>query len=364
MERVMGFISANYASNELGTLTDQRTIASLPYGGRYRLIDFPLSNMINSGITTVGVVMPYKYRSIIDHVGAGKEWGLDRKKGGLYILPGSVFGINNSGHRFLLRDMRRNMAFLRRSRKDYLIGAGTSCIYNMDYEQFLKKHIESGAGMTLLVKKMDKDEPHQACVKTEYGLVTGMTSGVKAGDLAFMDCFIINRDLLMNILDWYQAVDYMDLFGALADDFDKIRIHTYELDEYVQCVHSTEEYFKGSMELLSYHIRKQLFLEERPVITKIQDTVPSRYADGCQVENSLIPAGCNIKGKVRNSILFRGVVVEKGAEVENSIILQNCVIGRNAKIGNAIIDRFNVIGEGTILKGTEKDILIKDKADN
>ena len=361
MERVMGLISANYSSEELGTLTDQRTIASLPFGGRYRLIDFPLSNMINSGILTVGIVMPYKYRSIIDHVGAGKEWGLDRKIGGLYILPGSVFGVNSGNHKFLLRDMRRNLVFMRRSSGPYVLVTGSSCVNSMDYTELLKQHIDTGAGITMAVKKCDQDNPYLKSVETEFGLVTSINQGVRAGEMAFLDCFIINHELFIKILDWYMAVDYKDIFDALQADLDKIKVCTWEFEGYSRSIHSTEAYFRTNMELLKYSVRKELFSSERPVTTKIIDMVPTVYSGTSRVENSLIPTGCTIKGHVKDSVLFRGVHVEEGAEVVNSIIMQNCVIKAGAHVENAILDRYNEIGSGAVIKGTDNDIFVMDK---
>ncbi|MBQ9827046.1 MAG: glucose-1-phosphate adenylyltransferase subunit GlgD [Lachnospiraceae bacterium] len=364
MERVMGVISANYSSDELGSLTDQRTIASLPFGGRYRLIDFPLSNMVNSGISTLGIFMPYRYRSIIDHVGAGKEWGLDRKIGGLYILPGSVFGVNSGNHKFLLRDMRRNMVFLQRSQRPYVLMSATSCVNNMDYAGLLKQHIDTSAGITMVVKKCDKDNPYLNAVETEFGAVRSIRKGVRCGEMAFIDCFIINHELLMKILDWYMAVDYKDLFDALSADLDKIKVCTYEFDGYSRSIHSKEAYFRTSMELLRYSVRQELFNPDRPVTTKILDMVPTVYSAKSKVENALIPTGCTVNGTVKDSILFRGVKVEEGAKVKNSIIMQNCVIKRGAIVENAILDRYNVIGSGSVIKGTEDDILVMDKRNN
>ena len=362
MERVMGLIAANCSSEALGTLTDQRTISSLPFGGRYRLIDFPLSNMVNSGIGTVGLVMPYKYRSIIDHVGAGKEWGLDRKIGGLYILPGSVFGVNTMDHRFLIRDIRRNQVFLQRSEKQYVLCAGTNCINSVDYGKLLKNHIDSGSEITLMVKTCTREDPNLLNVRTIGSEVRAFESGVQPGDLAFAGSFLIDHDLLMRLLRWYRAVDYQDFFETIAGDLDKIRVRVCEIDGYYHGIHTVPDYFRASMDLLKHEVRQELFSAEWPVTTKILDTVPTKYSRGCRVENALIPAGCEIRGTVKNSILFRGVLVEEGAVVENSVIMQNCVIRKGAGVENAILDRYNEIGAGMVISGTPENIFVMDKA--
>ncbi len=362
MQRVMGIISANYTTDDLGALTESRTIASLPYGARYRLIDFPLSNMINAGIQTVGLIMPYKYRSIIDHVGAGKEWGLDRKNGGLFILPGSVFGMSAVKHRFLIRDLRRNAAFLKRSARPFVLVTATGLVNNMDYEELLERHLDSGADITMAVKTADRDNDDlkRLDLLTD-GRVTAIRPGVHPGDHAFLDCFIINHRTLLDVLDWYEAVSYMDFFDAVSGDLDKLTVATYEFTGYTSSIHSKESYFRASRELLDADVRRELFDPDRPITTKIMDMVPTRYGPDAKVENSLIPAGCEIRGKVENSVLFRGVTVEEGAKVENAIIMQNCTVKRDAKVENAIVDRYNVIGEGTVVKGTKKDIFVMSK---
>ena len=360
MDRVIGLISANFNTEEMGELTDERTIASLPYGGRYRLIDFPLSNMVNSGITTVGIITPYKYRSIIDHVGAGKAWGLDRKNGGLFVLPGSVFGISSSGSRFLLRDIRRNVVYLMRSPAPYVLVTSANTVCNMDYGPLLKQHLDSGADITLVYNVASSDEANRTGIKTDGDRVTEMVHGVSAGDKAFMDCFILSRSLLLKIIEWYSAIDYLDFFEVLEDDFDKMDVRAFQYDGYARSIFNVQEYFKYSMELLNMDVYDEVF-NKAPVMTKVQDSVPTKYIKGASVKNSLIPAGCVVAGSVENSILFRGVTVGKGAVVKNSIIMQSCVLGDGACIENAIIDRSNVISAGTVIKGSAEEAFIKEK---
>ena len=362
MDSVTGIIAANYSTEKLGKLTSERTIASLPYGGRYRLIDFPLSNMSNADIKTVGIITPYKYRSIIDHIGAGKEWSLDRKRGGLFVLPGSVFGISNSESRFLLRDIERNKLFLTRSPSEHVIVAASNTVYNMDYAELSRVHRKSGADMTMVCRYAHKDEPYATELHTSGGRVLGIGHGAKAGSMAFLDCFIINRELLMKILVWYSAVNHLDLFDALAEDYDKLNVRTYEFDGYAEYIYDTGSYYQRSMDLLDQKVSDELFSRNRPILTKVQDTVPTKYIDGGEVKNSLVSAGCIIGGNVEGSVLFRGVRVERDAVVKNCIIMQSCTIGQGAHLENAIIDRRNVIHAGTIIKGSAENTFVKEKS--
>ena len=361
MERVIGLISANYETGALGTLTSERTIASLPFGGRYRMIDFPLSNMVNSGIQTVGLITPYKYRSVIDHIGAGKEWSLDRKNGGLFILPGTVFGVSSSESRFLLRDLKRNLVYLRRSPAEYVILTSSDVVYNMDYRPMVEKHIESGADITLLYNVAREDFPMATGIGFNGHRVSRITKGVKKGGNTFLVCLVLRRTLLLDIIQWYSAVDHLDLMDAIESELQRLDIRGYRFDGYARGISSTEEYFQYSMELLEGEVRNMLFSRDMPIMTKVQDSVPTKYLNGSRVQNSLIPAGCVIRGTVENSILFRGVTVGEGAVVRNSILMQSCTLEDGAVVENAIIDRGNVISAGTVLKGPADSVFVMSK---
>ena len=361
MERVIGIISANYETHDLGCLTQERTIASLPYGGRYRLIDFPLSNMVNSGISTVGLITPYKYRSVIDHIGAGKEWQLDRKNGGLFILPGSLFGVTSSEARFMIRDLEHNLVYLKRSIADYVVLTASDVVYNMDYREIIDAHVRSGADITMLYHEAVEEAPHDLGLVLDGDRVTSFLHGVKIGENIFRGCFVISRELLMKIISWYSAVDFMDIFEALEPELDKMDIRAYRFGGYIRTINNIWDYYIHSMDLLKDEVRKELFSPANPIMTKVQDSVPSKYLSGCSVKNSLIPAGCVIRGTVENSILFRNVEIGEGAVVRNSILMQRCVVEAGACVESAILDRNNVIKAGTVVKGSPDDVFVMDK---
>ena len=361
MERVIGIICANYETHDLGCLTQERTIASLPYGGRYRLIDFPLSNMVNSGISTVGLITPYKYRSVIDHIGAGKEWQLDRKNGGLFILPGSLFGVTSSEARFMIRDLKHNLIYLKRSAADYVILTASDVVYNMDYRDLLEQHVQSGADITMLYHEAVEDGPHDLGLELDGDRVTSFLHGIKKGENIFRGCFVISRELLMKIVSWYSAVDFMDIFEALEPELGKMDLRAYRFGGYIRTINNIQDYYIHSMELLQSDVRKELFSSMHPIMTKVQDSVPSKYIKGCTVRNSMIPAGCVIRGTVENSILFRGVKIGEGAVVRNSVLMQSCVVEPGAIVENAILDRKNIIKTGTVVKGSPENVFVMEK---
>jgi glucose-1-phosphate adenylyltransferase len=362
MNRLAGIITANYSTDDMGILTEERGIASMPFGGRYRLIDFALSNMVNSEVDVVGLIMPYKYRSLIDHTGAGSEFTLDRKRGGLNILPGTAFGISNRGSRFTLRDIRNNNIFFERATEDYFVLTASHFIFNMDFNDMLDYHIKSGADITMAYTD-EIDICHQAnSIQIENGVVKKINKGSWPGQSTFIDTFIISRDLLMKIIECNEAVDYMDFFDLLGQEIDRYNVRAYEFNGYVRSIASINDYYKVNMDLLKEDVYDSLFIDERPIRTKVQDCVPSRFLPGSSIVHSLVSSGCNVEGTVDGSVIFRGCTIEKGATVKNSIIMQSCVIKSGAYIEHAIIDRNNVVGSNMTIKGTKDNLFIMEKS--
>lgn len=361
MDNVIGLITTNYSAEGLGVLANERTVAALPFAGRYRLIDFALSNMVNAGLTTVGLVTPYKYRSIIDHVHSGKAWSLDRKNGGLFILPGSAYGISSPHSRFLLRDIARNQVFFTRSPAPYVLVSSSSYVYNMDYSGLIREHQKTGADITVVYTKAGKDDANRTCIKTEDGRVTGMKRGVKQGDNEFLDCFIVSRLLLLKINEWYSSVDYLDFFEVLEENYNKMDVRMYEYSGFSRGIFNVDDYYYSNMDILDQDNALDLFNPDAPIRTKIRDDAPAEYMAGAVTRNALIQDGCTIAGTVENSLLSGGVTVEAGAVVKNSIIMHSCRIGEGAVVENAIIDRNNVVSAGTVIKGSQGAVFVLEK---
>jgi glucose-1-phosphate adenylyltransferase len=350
---MVGIISANYSNNSFAQLTKDRPVASLPFGGRYRLVDFPLSNMVNSGIFTVGLITPYMYRSIMDHVGVGKEWALSRKVGGMFILPGSIYGLKNVQSKFLLRDILRNRPYLDRSTSELVVITGCSKVYNIDFNDVAEYHIDRGAEITLIYKKTEV-----GCETKELfldigsdGRITGEHDAQEGEDNCFLDAFIINRDLLMKFLGWYEATSYLDLTEIIFENISHLHVAGYEFTGYMGNADSIRCYMRCSRDLLNPEVNHELFRRDRPIITKIQDSPPAKYWPSSDVKNSLVSSGCIIKGTVENSIIFRGVTIEENAAVRNCVIMQNTVIHKDAVLENVISDKYAVIRQGVKLFG-------------
>ena len=362
MQKVIGLITCNYSGKATGPLTEYRPISSLPFLGRYRLVDFALSNLVNAGIRTVGMVMPYNYRSIIDHVESGKDWDLDRKNGGLFVLPGSAFGTSRTGARFLLRDLVHNKVFFTRSTSDYVIFSSANFVFNMDFNELYHAHVESGADITVLTSSAPRADEDVVAFNVGGGRVTGVHTGVNFGDTAFLDTFIMSRQLLLDMFDWYAPTDYLDLFEAMAGDFGRVNVQTYNFDGYVAPIFNKKEYFSANMDFLDPAVSDEVFPVDRFIKTKAHDTPPAKFEIGSRVQNSRISSGSRIYGTVCDSILGRGVIVEAGATVRNSVVMQGCIIKSGARVENAIVDRNNTVPAGTELRGTPDDVLVKEKS--
>ena len=360
--KTIGLISANYVSGDFGDLAKRRTLASIPFGGRYRLIDFALSNMTNSGIGTVGVIAPYNSGSLIDHVGVGKPWSLDKKTGGMFVMPGSVFGVANTGNRFLMRDFITNKEFLLKDNADYVIISGSSDVYCMDYRDLIKAHAESDKPITLVTKKVTEAENYLGFfVKTSEGKVTEITTKSFGDADYFMDLFIVDRKFMIDFIEWFDTLEYMDVVDILCEYLEKFDIGTYSFDGYYGKVNNLVSYWKTNMDLLKPEVIKELFNPERTVYTKVQDEPPAEFFTQSNVKNSLVAAGCTIKGTVENSIIFRSCEIEEGAVIKNSIILQHGVIGKDVSLNRMILDKNVTIKDGVHVDGSAESPIVIGK---
>ncbi len=361
MKKTIGLITCNYSSKHTELSNEVRPIASMPFLGRYRLVDFALSNLVNCGIRTVGVIMPFNYRSLIDHIGSGKAWGLDRKTGGLFVLPGSAFGTSRTGARFLLRDLMTNRVYLERSTADYVVYTSANFVYNFDLNKMQEHHIASGADITVLCNEAQGPNVDATAFEVDdEGYVVGMHNSVNHSDVQSLDCFIISRTKLMEMLDWYAATDYLDLFEALRSDYGRVKVQTYFFNGYARGIFDKDSLYYANMDALNPDVAAKLFPDGN-IKTKAHDTAPAKFEIGSSVTNSMISAGCRIYGTVTGSVLGRKVIVEPGAVIRDSIVMQSCIVKSGAVIDRAIVDRDNVVQSDTELHGTPEHILIRKK---
>ncbi len=352
----IGVIFSNMHEENVPELVRRRTMASIPYGGRYRIIDFTLSNMVNSGITTVGLVTSNNYRSLIDHIGSGKDWDLARKDGGIILLP-PFSEKNDKMYTTRLEALSSLTGFLSRRKEKYLVMTDCDGVAKFDISKILEYHEKKNAEITLVTHygKVGKRNNFMLVNSNEDGRITEIkdTPHVEEGTKAhiFVNLMVINREFLLNIVEDAIAHGYTSFaHDILAKQVDSLKIYHYDFKGYYAGIDSMAAYYKHNMELLEKDVRDELF-GDRDIYTKVRDSAPSKYGEEAVVKNSLISDGCVIEGVVENSILFRGVKVAKGAVVKNSVIMQDNYIGENTSLNCVITDKNVVVNDSKNLSG-------------
>ncbi len=361
-----GLIFSNIHDQTIPEMTQRRTMASIPFGCRYRLIDFALSNMVNSEITNVGVITHYNYQSLMDHIGNGKDWDLARRSGGIKILPPYVAAYENrvAGKLYetRLEALMGSANFINRCGADYVVLSDCDVIMNIDLSKVIEEHIRSEAYITIVTKKVDVknslfDKAVDVVSTDESGRVTDITFTMpKRGScLVNTNLMVISRNDLQNIVSDSIAHGYTSFTrDIMMKQLKKKPIRTYLFDGFAACISSLENYFSTSMMLLDDSVRSDLFsCPDRKIYTKIRNSAPTKYTSGASVKNSMIADGCSIEGTVENSIIFRGVHVGKGTVVKNSILLQDTYVGSGVSLNCVISDKNVVIKDGRVLSGYE-----------
>ncbi|KLU60971.1 glycogen biosynthesis protein GlgD [Peptococcaceae bacterium CEB3] len=411
MSSVIGLLFGNDGSDILQGLTFQRSMAALPFAGRYRLLDFALSSMVNSGLRTIGLVTPPHNRAMLDHLGAGKDWFLDRKAGGLFILPGAMPELPDGGGKFRLKDLKLNVEYLQKDFAENVIVSGCNHIFNMDYRAALAFHEKQRADITVIVKKgsdiFQRGERDRLLLAPD-GEVLALREEASLGENAslreeasqrewasqeedaslgenaflgrgasleenaflrewvlqgeeaslarpsgtyFIDMLIIRRRLLLEMIA-EEGPEIPDLLTAIEMGLGRLRVFAFPFTGYFGTINSVEDYLARSMELLNPDVRKEVLTGQNRIHTKIVDNPPTKHGAHAKVANSLISSGCTIEGEVYNSILSRGVVVEPGAVLKNCVIMQKSSIAAGVLLEYVILDKFVKVHAGKVLKGS------------
>ena len=370
MKSVMGIIYTNKDDLSLRELTSQRSVAALPLAGRYRVVDFILSSMANSGIRNVGVIMQRNYRSLMDHLGAGKEWDLHTRNNGLFILPPFVTQENGGEYTGVLDALRANFDYLRRSNQKLAILS--NMVFNMNFESMIRRHEETDADITLLYTKVRKNmelgstnkRTHAFLQVDEEGRVTDMEVNPNAAsyDNMYMNVLLVKRTLLIHLVDGAAAHGSHDINRELLQPSIKsgsLKVYGYEFTGYYRRIETIKSYFRCNMDLLDAGVRRELFNMTNPVYTKTRDDVPAIYRDANSVRNSLVGDGCVIEGNVENCVLFRGVHIGRGASVKNAIIMQDSEVEDFVELENVILDKnVTIRNHGRLIGQSQYPIVI------
>lgn len=364
MKPLLGVISLDHELDQLNELTYFRCGASVPFAGRYRLIDFILSNMMYAEIVSVGLFIRRKYRSLLDHLGDGKPWDLDRKRGGLFILPPDWNDPTDTS-RGELQHFHNNLHFFRRSPGKYIVYSGSRHINMVDIREVYQHHCESEADVTLVYKQVEQLEPeHEGCVRLNVdssNRVTGIHQE-KDNHNIYMEMFVIEKELFLDMVDLCISHGGSHFFrDVIQKGRGNLKVAAYEYKGYHAVINSVQSYYKNSMDLLKREHYLRLF-GKQAVQTKIKYEAPTKYLADANISNSLVANGCVIDGSVENSIIFRGVRIEKGARVINSIVMQKSIIQMNANIENVIMDKDVIVSQNRNLMGAPQQPFVIAKS--
>ncbi len=356
--RAVGIIFSNIHDDKVPELSRERTLGSIPFGGRYRLIDFPLSNMINSGIDTVGIITKNNYQSLMDHVGSGKDWDLARKDGGVIFLPPFSDVANSSLYNTRLEALKGITSFLLRADEEYVVMTDCDAVCRLNYNEIIEHHIRNGADITLVydVRIPTKNEADEVSLNIVDGRITEIkfsTEVTGKKENVFSNVFVMKRSLLQNIvMDSISHNKRHFMADVIAENLKSLKIIGFEHKGFYAGITSLQAYYESNLAMLKEENRSQLF-GDRSVFTKIRDSAPTKYGNSSNVKNSMIADGCQIEGEVENSIIFRNVKVGRGTVVRNSIIMQNTQLGENCLLNCIITDKNVTIKDRKILSGSE-----------
>lgn len=361
----VGLVFTNIHDQNIPDLTKKRTMASVPFGCRYRLIDFTLSNMVNSGITKVGVITHNNYQSLLDHLGTGKDWDLARRSGGIKLLPPFIASYNGMGANKLyttrLEAMMGAMDFISRCNEDHIVLSDCDAISNIDLSDVIKSHKENGADITIVTTKVDTDTfeisaGSAVITSDENNRISDVVHysrrihGIKE---ISTNIIVANRVYLQNAVSDAIAHGYTSFYSDILDrNMLRANYFVYHYSGFYAQINSLAGYYACNMKLLEKGMGDELFAQpNRPILTKVRNSAPTRYTEDAKVKNSLIADGCLIEGTVENSIIFRGVKVGKGSVVKDSILMQDTVVGNNVNLGCVVTDKNVLIKDDRNLSG-------------
>ena len=363
MKNTLGIIIGFDSNNDLRELSEHRPVASVPFGGRYRVIDFMMSNLVNSGCYQVAVLMRDKYQSLLDHLGSGKDWDLSRKRGGMFLLPPNAFAPKSSplvteNYRTSLEALGSISDMLNKNKSEHVLICSADIVANIPLDEVMKEHKKSEADVTIVCTKnpeggafdmfLDLSPRHEV-----EDIRNGDNMGGKC-KYKSMGIYIMKRKYLQSLLS--DCVTH-NLRSFERDAMQHVfkrgdKVHGYVFDKYSAKIENVKGYFSASMDMLDKDIRDQVFLKNRPILTKIYDEAPTYYGEDAEVSDSLIADGSRIEGTVENSIIFRGCTIAKDAVVKDSIVLPNSSIGEGVELSYVVTDKGVTVRENRKMMGS------------
>ena len=357
-----GIIFSSLNNNTLSRLTSDRTVAAIPFACRYRLIDFALSNMVNANMSNIYVVANYKYRSLLEHIGSGKDWDLARRESGItFVSPfqsANAEGKMFATHMEALKSMKE---YIDEIREEYVVLMDSDTALTIDLSDVIRSHEQTGANVTIVTSNVNSDytaKSPRMMISSVAGKVTQIAMSAaydeRHPELA-LGIFVMETRYLRNLIDEAEAYNLNSLSMFLLKNCKTSNYMTYKYHGFAACVSSFLDYYKYSMELASNEKAREslLWKKEAPIYTRVHNSAPTKHSGSAKVENSMIADECEIEGTVINSVIFRDVKIEKGAVVKNCVLFHGTHVCKNANLNCIVADKDVLITDGVTLSGNE-----------
>lgn len=360
MSKALGIV--NFSGNHIWVkgMEEYRPIGAFSFLGRYRVIDFPISNMSNSGIDRIQVYIRRKPRSLVEHLGTGRHYNINSKRGRLHLLfaeDGMESLYSNDISAYI-----DNIEVIENSSSEYVIIAPSCMVFKQDFDALLNQHIESGADITLLYHSTDEArEKYLTCQTLELNKQKGVTGispnrGNKKSQYIFMDTYVMKRDLFINLIkNTHKSSALYTLTDAVNLACQEMDVRAVAHRGFFASITDFKGYYDSNLELIDYKTASSLFDEDWPIYTRTNDSCPTQYFEGASVKGSIVSNGCLIEGTIENSVLGRGCVIKKGASVKNCVILPDVVIGEDTVLENVVVDKHARITKVKEVKGTPEN---------
>ena len=366
MSKAFGII--NFAGNDVQVngMLDYRPIGAFSFLGRYRVIDFPISNMSNSGIDVMQVYVRRKPRSLVEHLGTGRHYNINSKRGKLNILFAETIEENNVYNTDIAAYIE-NFDCFDEIDSEYVVLAPSYMIYTADYSTFLQSHIESGADITLMYHSVDNAKDHVLnCQALDINKQKGVLSiepnhGNTKSKNIFMDTYVMKKALFLELVQKAHKLSSMyTLADIVREECEELDVRAYSHRGFFATITDFNSYYEANMELINLKKATDLFDENWPIYTRTNDSCPTQYFDGSEVKSSVISNGCLIEGTIENSVIGRGCIIKEGAIVKNCVINADVVIGKGVHVENLVIDKHARLIRGKrVIAAPEKPGYIK-----
>ncbi len=358
-----GIIFSNLNNNTLSRLTADRTVAAIPFACRYRLVDFSLSNMVNANISNINIVVNYNYRSLVEHIGSGKDWDLARREKGITIISPYQTATTHSTRLFsthmeALKNMRE---YINEFKEEYVVMSDCDHVVNIDLKEVINAHEATGAAITFVTQRVPptfRSKSPRMMISSLSGRITDIAMCSyytdKNPELS-LNIFVMKTVHLRKIVEEASAHSLESLTAYLLSSYKQSEYRSFCYDGYVASVCSFSDYYNCSMELINNEKARAslLWKKSNPIFTRIHNSSPAIHLEGGISKNSMLADECIIEGTVINSVLFRGVRVEKGAVVKNSVLFHGTHIGKGAEVNCIVTDKDVYVTDGVKLSGNE-----------